>query len=194
MSEAGPTVPGMELLVPVAAFWALVLGLCGTGLISWRRTRPIRAGLAATELALPIAARTSRSTFLAASAGATVALAGAVRVARGPPFPVALTLAAFGIGVAAAGVWARVSEIDVEESGLAVLYAGKRAFRMPWAECRALRPPRWPLGGWRLEAEGGTRVLMPSDLLGNEDLLDLVVLSVGLSFDGRAWRRACLSR
>src|SRR5205814_390852 len=73
--------------------------------------------------------------------------------------------------------------------GMVIRYARSPPHAVPWAGFVALRPPRWPMGGWRLDASAGSRSLMPSDLWGNEDVLDAIVERAGLTFDGRSWSR-----
>jgi hypothetical protein len=131
--------------------------------------------------------RSSRTTFLAAAAGASLAIAGGVAVARSPPNQIALVLAALGVWILAAGLLSRVTGLEVTHSGLVVCYGLRHPFRLTWVQCRSLRPPRWPMGGWRLGTEQESRTLMPSDVLGNEWMLDHLVRCAELSFDGRKW-------
>jgi hypothetical protein len=133
--------------------------------------------------------RSSRTTFLASAAGVIVAVAGGLSVARGPPNPIALLVSALGVWIVVAGLWSRVTGFEALDSGLVVRYGRQRPFHVTWAECRSLRAPRWPMGGWRLEGERTRCTLMPSDVLGNEWMLDLLVRSAELSFDGSRWIR-----
>jgi hypothetical protein len=93
--------------------------------------------------------------------------------------------------VAFSGFTARVGSLDVAGGGLTVRYAARRPFEVSWSDLRELRPPRWPLGGWRLIGEAGSRTLMPSDLLGQEWVLHAIIDRAGLRFGEGAWIRAC---
>ena len=93
--------------------------------------------------------------------------------------------------MAASGFAARVGSLEVAGGGLTVRYAARRPFEVSWSDLRELRPPRWPLGGWRLIGEAGSRTLMPSDLLGHEWVLDAIIDRAGLQFGEGAWIRAC---
>jgi hypothetical protein len=180
----------VELLVLVAVFWALMTALGIVGWASWRRTTRLRKGTSPDQPASkPDIVRSSRTTFLAAATGASVAIAGGLSVARNPPNPIALVVSALGVWILAGGLWSRVAGFETFGSGLVLHYGRRHSFRVIWAECRSLRPPRWPMGGWRLATEGGSQTLMPSDVLGNEWMLEHVVRSAGLSFYGRKWIR-----
>jgi hypothetical protein len=185
------------------AMWALALALLGTcfatlatvGLSSWRRTRPLRRGETA---ALPLhpdtpagGGRTSRVTYAPAIAGVAIVAIGCLAAAsRARPLLV-VGLATAGVTVAISGLSGRVTAIQTRPQGLVVRYAQRGPFALPWGQCEAVRPPRWPLGGWKIErADGATRVLMPSDLRGLEWVLAACIDGAGLRFDGKAWGRA----
>jgi hypothetical protein len=134
------------------------------------------------------------------AAGAAMAIAGASAAAvrrvvagsgRGPPADIGLIVV--GCLVAALAWAGRVTGFVAGDTALAIRYRARRAFVAPWADVLELVPPRWPLGGWSLAVAFGSRVarrvLMPSDVLGNEALLALVIERAGLSFDGRRWTR-----
>ncbi len=180
----------------------LATALLAVDLVSWRRTRPMRRG---TPLAAPPGMErgpgpprtapadggcTSLATTLAAAVGAATALAGG---SLAPGRPLRAALAAAGAFVAAAGVVWRVTRIEWDERHLRVGYAGRGPRIVAWGQLTALRPPRSPLGGWRLETGREGRhagpVLMASDLLGHEAVLAAAILHAGLRFDGRSWSR-----
>ena len=102
-----------------------------------------------------------------------------------------ILLAGGGLLVAASGLTARVVSVEVAPAGLAIRYSLRRPFELPWRDLRVVRPPRWPLGGWRLTGHEGGRTLMPSDLLGHEWVLVTVVDRAGLRFGEGAWTREC---
>jgi len=185
------------------AFFATSLALVAADLLSWRRTAWIRPSRrrpfepARTETgARPRPApdpwprgslRSSPATFLAALAG-VLALAWAS--AAGPDHHVgAVAVAPWGAFVAASGLRARVTALDVQGAGLCIRYAAKPSFFVSWASLRSLRAPRTPLGGWRIDSVSGAVTLMPSDLFGHEGVLEAMVCLGVLTFDGRAWSR-----
>jgi hypothetical protein len=101
-----------------------------------------------------------------------------------------MALGCGGAFVAVSGLAGRVTELDLSGSGLSVRYAGRKAFSTTWREVLALRSPRTPLAGWRIETARGRRTLMPSDIFGNEALLLVCVAWAELEFDRRGnWRR-----
>lgn len=172
----------------VAALFSFA-ALTAAGGLSWSRTRRLRAGGLPTTGpgGAPGPPATSRATHLAAGCGWCVAALGALA----PWSPQGrLLLVAWGAAAAAAGTIGRVTSLRAGPSGLDVGYRGRAAFRPSWSEVTALRAPRWPLGGWRVDTARGARTLMPSDLLGHEHLLATVVARGGLRFDGhRSWVR-----
>jgi hypothetical protein len=105
------------------------------------------------------------------------------------PRGIHVVLALGGALVAVSGFAARVISVEVAGCGLTVRYAARRPFERSWSDLHTLRPPRWPLGGWRVVGDSGSRTLMPSDLLGAESLLDAIVHGASLRFSGREWRR-----
>lgn len=186
---------GLAVALALSACAVLALAACGlaaVGMVSWRRTAPLRRALAhparnPTHRDRPVEGRgpvppgpgrhgTSPSTFLAAAAGGAIGLGGLVLALseRGPP-RLGLAIAALGAGVVGGGLTARVTALEVGRTALVVRYALRRPFVLSWVSCTAVRPPRWPLGGWRLLGPAGSRTLMPSDLLGLEGVLTTLV-------------------
>ena len=98
-------------------------------------------------------------------------------------------LIASGLFATISGCRSRVTELRVGATGLVIGYAHRHPFSADWRDCSALVPPRSPLGGWRIEARSGARTLMPSDLLGHECMLAVMVGRSGLRFDGSRWVR-----
>ena len=90
--------------------------------------------------------------------------------------------------VAAAGFAGRVTRLRLDHTGLIVHYAWRPSFELRWHDVAAVVPPRWPLGGWTMTNQIGRRVLMPSDLWGQEAILEVFVARAGLRFAERAWR------
>ncbi len=133
--------------------------------------------------------RTSALTVLPAVAGATLGLAGGASLAwpRAGRSPVVYVCIVAGILVTEVAIRKRVTSIELGPGAMTVLYARSPPSRLPWSGLRALRPARWPLGGWRFVSNGHELTLMPTDLWGLELVLELVILTAGLRFDGRAW-------
>lgn len=100
----------------------------------------------------------------------------------------AVVLVTVGAVVAVSGLTARVVAFEVEDAGLVVRYAARPSFELLWSDCVELRPPRTPLGGWRVIGVDRSRTLMPSDVLGNAWVLEAVVVRSGLLFRDRSWR------
>jgi hypothetical protein len=176
----------MLVAILVITSSAAVSSLIAVDLISWRRTLALRSGRSVPVMAAPSAKlRSSSTTFLAAVAGALAAAAG---IAQGARTPSAVMLVAAGLLIAATGLWARVVGLEIDEAGITVRYARRHPYRLNWKDCRGLAPPRWPLGGWCLRTDDRRRTMMPSDVLGNEDVLRRLVQASRLSFDGREWR------
>jgi hypothetical protein len=177
---------GMDL-IRVAAPLLLagdVAALGAVGTIVRRRTRAVRRGTLAGPRPSWGERRTSRTTHLAWAGGAAAGL-WAVSLG-GIAAPALGAAAAF---VAATGVAHRVIRLDVAPDGLTVHYAARAARCVHWDRCRSLRPPRGPLGAWRIDAGDVVATLMPSDLLGNEPVLAEVTRRAGLAFGRGAWRR-----
>jgi hypothetical protein len=102
----------------------------------------------------------------------------------------AVPLIGVGLFVAVAGSVARVTGFRLGQKELVVLFAGRPARSVAWSSLLALRPPASPFGGWRLTDACGARwSLMPSDLFGHEEILELIVVQAGMRFDGRTWIR-----
>jgi hypothetical protein len=182
----------------LAAAIAGSAGLLAVGLISWRRTSALRRGRPALRPGRPDAcaagdrAGSSRATFLAAWVGASVAASATARLgAPDGAAGTALCIAAlaWGLVVVVAGLVARVVSVTADTTGLRIAYAARPDRSISWSRIIAVVPPRWPLGAWRIRSPDGAPGLMPSDLLGNEDVLAAAIRCAGLRFDGRSWMR-----
>jgi hypothetical protein len=171
------------------AFFGLSGVLLAVGLVSWRRTERMRRGrpLVRAPPGSGGPSSTSRLTWLAAWAGASATTWG-ITVA-GTHEGAGLALVAGGAFVAVTGARGRVTSIQADRDGLTVCSSGGRPFVLSWPDVEVVRPPRTPLGGWRVQGRIGARTLMPSDLWGSEAVLPLVTRSAGLRFDGHRWRR-----
>jgi hypothetical protein len=186
------------VLLPTAALGSLLGALAVVDVRSWCRTDRLRHGIASAappSSQAAVHARTSRLTLLPGWAGVAGACTGlAAGVGRNTLlwYFTALLLAGGAI-VALTGFRSRVRSLGLSEEGLVVGYAHRRAAVVPWSLCRTLVPPRWPGGGWRV-APGP--MLMPSDLWGQEAVLEELIARVGLAFDGRRWvsRTTSISR
>jgi hypothetical protein len=184
-----------------AAIWAALalVATCFTillivGLSCWRRTGSLRHGGTTPHAPRPEAAtrggRTSSVTYVPAVAGVAIVAVGSLAAAPMPRALLPLGLATAGVIIALSGLSGRVTAIDLQHDDLVVHYTGRPSFRVPWREFASIRPPRWPLGGWKIRrADGAARVLMPSDLLGFEPLMALAVARSNLVFGGRGWAR-----
>jgi hypothetical protein len=192
---SAPT-PIVRAMVRVASGWfvlSALASLLAVDLLSWARCADLRRGrvpgFARSEPLGPPrldpGSRSSRTTWLAAAAGAGLAVRGAVGLDRAAG---TLVLAA-GLAVALAGVARRVRAVEAASRELLVRYGVGPPFRLPWSACSTIRPPRTPVGAWRLVGPAGAARLMPSDLLGREVVLRVLVERSGLRFDGRAWTR-----
>lgn len=180
--------------LPALTGAATVAALFATGVASWHRTSALRRGTGRASgsrtIHVPGAHRTSRLTSLAAAAGAALLTVGIGQALVSPHRWVlaAVSLTA-GVFVARSGMHMRVTVIELGFHGMVIRYARSPPHPVPWIGLMALGPPRWPMGGWRLDASAGSRSLMPSDLWGNEEVLDAIVERAGLIFDGRSWSR-----
>jgi hypothetical protein len=173
------------------AFFLLVSTLLGVGLVSWRRTRPLRQGSIPQARDPPGCASfsSSRTTLLAAVAGISAAAWGGAAAVDMRLFQ-AVPLIGLGLFVAIAGSVARVTGFHLDQERLDVLFAGRPARSVAWSSLLALKPPASPFGGWRVTDGYGMRsTLMPSDLFGHEEILGLIVVRARLRFDGRSWIR-----
>jgi hypothetical protein len=180
--------------LPAVIGGALVGALFATGIASWYRTFALRSGTGrragSRPTHVPSAHRTSRLTCLAAAGGMALVTMGIGQAfASHHRWVMATTSTAAGLFVARSGVRMRVTLIELDVHGILIRYARSPPHAIPWIGFVALRPPRWPMGGWRLDGSAGSRSLMPSDLWRNEEVLDAIVERAGLTFDGRAWRR-----
>jgi hypothetical protein len=187
--------------VALASAALTMAGLAAVGLVSWARTGPLRTGHPPVHGTLHAdgdgTRPTSRTTVLAGAAGMALAIAGLAALLPGAssgPFlgssRLPAVLAATGGGfVALTGLVWRVTSLATTPEDLCVGYAWRRPARIAWSGVKRLQPPATPLGGWRILGQAGHLTLMPSDLLGHEEVLGLLVRRAGLRFDGRAWVR-----
>jgi hypothetical protein len=169
------------------------------GLVSWRRTRTLRRGSIPQARDPPASASfsSSRTTLLAALAGICAAAWGGAIALRGGGAALdlrlfqAVPLIGIGLFVGISGSVARVTGFRLGQEKLVVHFAGRPARSVDWSSLVGLRPPATPFGGWSLtDARGSTWSLMPSDLFGHEEILELIVVRARLTFDGRAWIRS----
>ena len=151
-----------------------------------------RESAAGTEGGPDLLVKTGLATHLAWILGSLLALAGVTSPGGGKPLGAGFVLA--GSFVALAGLWGRVTSIQVGPAGVLVRHAVRRLLSVGWTEGPvSLSPPRTPAGGWRLRGIRGSRAgaiaFMPSDLLQNEAVLGEIIRRAGLRWDGRAWVR-----
>jgi hypothetical protein len=92
-----------------------------------------------------------------------------------------LAVGGAGCLIAVSGFRSRVRALGVRGPDLVVLRAGRPPFVLAMEAVTTLQPPRMPLGGWTVRAGARRITLMPSDLWGNEDVLD--VLAGAIRFD-----------
>jgi hypothetical protein len=182
---AGGGVGHAGAIVAAGAAAVLTAALWGAGVRSWRRTAAVRRGHDAVPSAPVGYHPSSRTTWLASAAGAAIVAWGSWSLGTGglPAF------AAIGAGalIAISGIRSRVAGLEVGPDRIVVHRAGRPTFLAPWNAVTRLRRPRTPIGGWRLEVHGRSITLMPSDILGNEAVLALIIERSGLRFDGRCW-------
>jgi hypothetical protein len=181
--------------VGIAALAGCYGGLLSAGVVSWRRTRPVRHGSRPPSSGPPQVPgqargdRSSRTTFLPGCAGLALAALAAPTAASGH-WAWAWPLGASALLVGLTGLRSRVAALVDEGARLTIRYAHRAPFGMPWPGCMELRPPLVPWGGWRILTDRReSRTLMPSDLLGHEWILPLLIERSGLRFQRRAWRR-----
>jgi hypothetical protein len=168
--------------VSIAMLW-------GVSVAGWNRTRRVRRGsLGSPAPPTSVPGRTSLTTFLPGVAGILVVLTGLAGVVDGMG-GWTIWLAVVGAPIAAAAFIARVTRLEPSTDRLVVRYRARPPFTVAWNECRGLIPPRWPLGGWRVDGPHESRILMASDLLGQEDVLRRVIAAADLRFVDGAWRR-----
>jgi hypothetical protein len=173
----------------MASFFLVVAVLFAVDLVSWFRMGALRRGTIPRAPNPPKHPEcpSSVATFLASMAGLAAAAWGAVATAEGHRSVGGLLVMA-GLFIAVAGSVGRVTGIRAGAEGFVVLFARRQPFTASWTEIAALRPPRSPVGGWRVTNIRGDRwTLMPSDLLGHEALLDMIIVRASLRFDGRSW-------
>jgi hypothetical protein len=180
----------------MATFLLVTAVLVALDLVSWFRTAPLRRGanlVARDPPSGPFSFSSSRATFLPSVAGLAAASWGLARIrpAKGLAFVLALVLVAAGTFIAIAGLVARVTRVHADGDGLVVTLARRPPFRASWGQLQGLVPPTTPPGGWRLVGGGGKgQTLMPSDVWGHEDVLELILVRTALRFDGRGWFRS----
>jgi hypothetical protein len=152
----------------------------------WRRLAPLRRG--EVPEALPAARRrSSATTWLAAVAGAGTV--GVACSATDWPGWARVALALWAAFVLVSGVTGRVTGVLVSDGSLVVRRALLPERTAACRELRAVVPPRWPLGAWRIEGDRGSATLMPSDVRGSEATVTAVIIGAGLRFRDGAWRR-----
>jgi hypothetical protein len=152
------------------------------------RTPLQREPAAGTQGRPDLLVTTGLATHLAWILGSLLALAGVTSPGGGKPLGAGFVLA--GSFVALAGLWGRVTSIQVGPAGVLVRHAVRRPLFVGWTEGPiSLSPPRAPAGGWRLRGGRGSRAVafMPSDLLRNEAILGEIIRRAGLRWEGRAW-------
>ena len=189
----------LALVFAVAAVVGPIVVLAGVGAVVWVRTSGLRAGRpepGRQAVTFGDVAATSRTTVIPAAGGLGIVAAGALGTlealgkGRGSP-PLALILACGAVWWG--GFAGRVTGLRAGPAGLTIRWRRRPGLSMAWASCSELRPPRWPLGGWTVRGSVGgldvARMLMPSDLMGNEAFLASVVAHARLAFEGRTWRR-----
>jgi hypothetical protein len=180
----------------MATFLLMTAVLVSLDLVSWFRTASLRRGANLRVRDPPNDAfmfSSSRATFLPSVAGLAAASWGLalVQPAKGLAFVLALVLVAAGTFIVVAGLVARVTRVRADRDGLVVTLARRPPFRASWDELQALVPPATPLGGWRLVGRCGKGPsLMPSDVWGHEDVLELILVRTALRSDGRGWSRS----
>jgi hypothetical protein len=164
------------------AFFGGVAAVASVGLVSWRRTTPLRRARDPPHgpVVLVGTVRTSLLTLLPGGAG--LAALGWSTAGDGLAPPTRLLLGVGGALVAVSGFLARVVSIDVAPDGLIIRYSCRPPSEFLWRDCHRLQAPRWPLGGWRLHGPGFGRTLMPSDLWGHEWVLVAAVVGARLEF------------
>jgi hypothetical protein len=168
-----------------------LVALAWVDVVSFGRTCPLRRGERAPPVPTRRADRSSPTTHLAWVAGVLLAGLGLAWARDGPggrPTTVTSVFVGAGVLVAVTGWWARVIGMSADGSGFTIRYRRSPDFSVTWDRCLELRPPRTPFAGWRVVGSNGMRTLMPSDLLGNEGFLVVLIERAGLRFDGRGWR------
>jgi hypothetical protein len=167
--------------------------LAAVGLLGWHRTRDLRDGRLpghALRGDPRASARSSWTTWLAAGVALAAGGATAANLAGGRPLSrlLAALILAWASVALVSGIRARVTGVSATASCVRIRYARRHPFIAAWPDLAAIVPPRWPMGCWRIRTmTEGSRTLMPSDLLGAEDVLREAVARAGLRFDGRAW-------
>lgn len=169
-----------------ACAFALVLGAIGVEsrrrmLAVDRDVAPVIAGRADA----PIRTRTSPLTHVAWVGGVTIAVEA---LCSGRPQLVAAVPALF---VALAGSARRVAGFAVTGEGLEIRYATGANVMLAWDGLEQLEAARTPIGGWSIRRRDGPPVtLMPSDLIGNERVLQEAIRRGYLTRVGRRrWSR-----
>jgi hypothetical protein len=167
------------------------LALVAVGARSRARMRGrLRRGGSEGLAGVPRQYRSSPTSLLAGWAGVGLmgmAVAGTVPGRGAPLARVALGTA--GLLVAWTGFASRVVGLEVRTDGVLVHLRTGRPFVYRWVDARRLVPPITFIGGWRLVGATGSRTLMPSDLLGHEFVVELIVARTGMTRVGRVWTR-----
>jgi hypothetical protein len=155
---------------------AFATALSGIGVVFWRRTSELRGGADAPAPPAATLEKTGSSpaTFLAAAGGLFLAASSAWAARRGGAVFLLPGLA--GAFVFLSGLRLRVTALQVSPTGVTVWYPGRRTFFVGWEPGLSVRAPKTPLGGWRIESSSGARTLMPSDLLGREEVLAALMI------------------
>jgi hypothetical protein len=190
----------MVRIASMASFLVVTAGLVALDLVSWHRIAPVRKGRIIRARDPPSDAFSfscSRATFLPSVAGVAAMAWGLawIHPAGGGAFLLGLLQVAAGAFIVVAGLSGRVTGVRADRDGLVVTLARRPPFRASWDELQALVPPASPVGGWLLvDGHGKRSSLMPSDVWGQEDLLERIVVSAALRFDGRGWSRSVRKR
>jgi hypothetical protein len=163
------------------------------GSLSWRRSHGLRMGRPIRE---PGSARpgpaaelrpASGWTYVAGASGLAAAGCAIAWIAGGDV--ARLAVGGAGCLIAVSGFRSRVRALGLRGPDLVVLRAGRPPFVVALEAVTALEPPRTPLGGWTVRAGARRITLMPSDLWGNEDVLDLLAGAIRFDPGGRWWVR-----
>jgi hypothetical protein len=180
----------------LAGFGLAVAAMFVVDAVSSRRTTSLRKGRSPptsdrSPRAPSSGGRTSRTTFLPGLAGAALALDGGLVLAGGRPGGLLLLIP--GAVVAGFGFRARITFVSAGPNGLRLHYPRRSPFVAQWPTLVALSPPRVWFAGWRVRTLLAGRTLMPSDVLGHEEVLQAIVEWAGFDFDGRSWSRQAAS-
>lgn len=187
---------GTLTFVCAVAAMAGMATLAFVDVVVWRRTARLRRG-SAMQPARPPGSdlppdppvrRTGWSTHLAWVVGGLTVSVAAALVASG--HPLGRLVAVAGGFVLLSGIHGRVASLEMTSRALVVRHWIRGPTVVPWGPGMVLRAPRAPPGGWQLQGAYSQTVLMPSDLLGREEVLLEVIRRANLRWDGRVWRGA----